>query len=87
MVGESAEYVRFVGSQLGSVRSPLFKKNLEGRSHLWEKISRDLALFCCGEIQSAPFEMVEIDRIVGGKRGWGDARVKRICRKGRSATH
>ncbi|MCC3468534.1 MAG: hypothetical protein JGK37_21755 [Microcoleus sp. PH2017_06_SFM_O_A] len=74
MVGESAEYVRFVGSQLGSVRSPLFKKNLEGRSHLWEK-------------KSAPFEMVEIDRIVGGKRGWGDARVKRICRKGRSATH
>ncbi|MEG4345833.1 hypothetical protein QUB70_21515 [Microcoleus sp. A003_D6] len=28
--------------------------------------------------------MVEMDRIVGGKRGWGDTRVNGICRMGRS---
>ena len=35
-------------------------------------------------VQSAPFEMVEMDQIVGGKTGWGDTRVNGICRMGRS---
>ncbi|MCC3449405.1 hypothetical protein [Microcoleus sp. PH2017_09_SFU_O_A] len=55
-----------------------------GRSSNKKGISH---FFAVAIAQSAPFEMVEIDRIVGGKRGWGDARVKRICRKGRSPTH
>ncbi len=33
-------------------------------------------------MQSAPFEMVEMERIVGGKTGWGDTRVKRISKMG-----
>ncbi|MEO6861769.1 MAG: hypothetical protein ABI180_09575 [Microcoleus sp.] len=39
-------------------------------------------------VQSAPFEMVEMDKIVSGKTGWGDTRVKRIWKMGdRSFLH
>ena len=34
-------------------------------------------------VQSSPFEMVEIDKIVSGKRVWGDKRVNGICLMGR----
>ena len=33
-------------------------------------------------VQSAPFEMMEMDKSVSGKRGWGDTRVNGICRMG-----
>ncbi|MCC3415028.1 MULTISPECIES: hypothetical protein [unclassified Microcoleus] len=46
--------------------------NKHGRSPFFS-LGRDpygIATLHAKSVQSAPFEMVEMDRIVGGKRGW-----------------